>query len=145
MAQKLAPAEKNSTDISAASAAFCISVFDSIKYDKMHHNTWKERILYFKFSFLSHCHITQPSHQSDFLLEQIHLNLCYFAFLETFFCQDHQQNKSLNLENPRHSSWLWSASWWPRVRTTGGRTGGRTGVRTSVSRTETEECLVGTE
>ena len=25
MAQKLAPAEKNSTDISAASAAFCIS------------------------------------------------------------------------------------------------------------------------
>ena len=26
MAQKLAPAEKNSTDISAASAAFCISV-----------------------------------------------------------------------------------------------------------------------
>ena len=30
MAQKLAPAEKNSTDISAASATFCISEFSHI-------------------------------------------------------------------------------------------------------------------
>ena len=33
MAQKLAPADKNSTDISAASAAFCISGHNIAKYE----------------------------------------------------------------------------------------------------------------